>query len=324
MHLPDAAGGCEERWGTVSISVIIPTLNAERELPELLEKIKAQRLEPMGTDPIGTLPNCVQTPMVSEIIVVDSESTDRTVAIAEEAGARVLSVARKDFDHGRTRDLALRASSGHVVVFLTQDAVPVNEFFLENLIRLLSEEKVAVVTGRQLPKADASPMEKLIREFNYPAESHIRSEEDVDRMGIKAFFCSDVCAAYNRQNYLELGGFDYPLKTNEDMFFAAKAIRNGYRVGYAADALVYHSHNFSLKEQYQRNYIQGYEIEKHRELLGEVSQESEGMRLVKFVSAGLLRKGRIVSFIHFGLDCCARLLGSRAGRKKYLSEIQAR
>lgn len=290
----------------MKISVIIPTLNAEHELLGLLEALKKQRIKEL------------------EIIVVDSESADQTVAIAEEAGAQVLSVARKDFDHGKTRDYALRESSGDIVVFLTQDAMPANEQFLENLIRPLAEEKVAVVTGRQLPKTDAVLMEKLVRTFNYPSESHIRSEEDVERMGIKAFFCSDVCAAYNRQIYLELGGFDFPLKTNEDMFYAAKAIRNGYRVAYAADALVFHSHNFSLTEQYERNYIQGYEIERHRPLLGEVSQESEGMKLVKTVSSGLLRQGQVLSVSRFGLDCCARLLGSRAGKKKYLSEKKNR
>lgn len=290
----------------MKISVIIPTLNAEKEIPGLLAALRAQRFQSL------------------EMIVVDSESADQTAAIAEKAGVRVLSVARKDFDHGKTRDYALRESSGDIVVFLTQDAMPANDRFLENLIRPLSEEKVAVVTGRQLPKTDAVLMEKLVRTFNYPSESHIRSEEDVERMGIKAFFCSDVCAAYNRQIYLELGGFDFPLKTNEDMFYAAKAIRNGYRVAYAADALVFHSHNFSLTEQYERNYIQGYEIERHRPLLGEVSQESEGMKLVKTVSSGLLRQGQVLSVSRFGLDCCARLLGSRAGKKKYLSEKKNR
>ena len=282
--------------------MIIPTLNAEKELPALLEGLSAQTVQP------------------DEVIVIDSESGDRTVQIAEAAGAKVMTVRRKDFDHGKTRDTALQASSGDTVVFLTQDAVPADEHFLENLIRPLGEEKAAVATGRQLPKADATPMEKLVRAFNYPAESHIRSEEDVPRMGIKAFFCSDVCAAYSREIYQALGGFDYPLKTNEDMFYAAQAIRGGYRVAYAADAKVFHSHNFTLKEQYRRNKIQGYEIARHRDVLGDVSQESEGMKLVKSVSLGLLKQGRVISFLHFGLDCCARLLGSRAGRKAYFSE----
>ena len=284
------------------IAVIIPTLNAEKELPALLEGLAGQTVQP------------------DEVIVIDSESGDRTVSLARAAGAKVMTVARKDFDHGRTRDTALRACGGDIVVFLTQDAVPADRNFLENLIRPLGEEKVAVATGRQLPKADAAPMEKLVRAFNYPAESHIRSEADVPRMGIKAFFCSDVCAAYSREIYEALGGFDYPLKTNEDMFYAARAIRGGYRVAYAADAKVFHSHNFTLKEQYRRNRIQGYEIARHRDVLGDVSQESEGMKLVKSVSLGLLKQGRIFSFVHFGLDCCARLLGSRAGRKAFLRE----
>lgn len=284
----------------MSLSVIIPTLNAERDLAGLIEKIQAQRVQ-------GSV----------EIIVVDSESADRTAEIAREAGARVIPVARKDFDHGGTRDMALKASAGDIVVFLTQDAVPANIYFLENLIRPLEDERVAVVTGRQLPKSDAFPMEKLVREFNYPSESHIRSEEDVERMGIKAFFCSDVCAAYNRKIYMEIGGFEHPLKTNEDMFYAAEAIRKGYRVAYAADALVFHSHNFTPKEQYARNRIQGFEIERHRPLLGEVSQESEGMKLVNYVSSGLLRQGQVKAFFQFGVDCCARLLGSRAGRQEY-------
>ena len=286
----------------MSISVIIPTLNAEKDLPELLSTLAAQ------------------TALPDEVIVIDSESEDQTAAVAEKAGARVLNVARKDFDHGKTRDRALQESKGDIVVFLTQDAVPANKTFLENLIRPLSEEKVAVVTGRQLPKTNAFPMEKLVRWFNYPAESHIRSEKDVERMGIKAFFCSDVCAAYNRKIYLELGGFDYPLKTNEDMFYAAKAIRGGYRVAYAADALVFHSHNFSPKEQFERNRIQGFEIERHRPILGEVSQESEGMKLVKYVTSGLLRQGQVYEVFRFGMDCCARLFGSRAGRQEYHRE----
>ena len=287
----------------MKLSVIIPTLNAEKELPALLEALGRQTVQP------------------AEILVIDSESADRTAEIARGFDkVRFMTVRRQDFDHGRTRDEGLRQSAGDVVVFLTQDAVPADEQCLERLIRPLGEDGVAVSAGRQLPRADATPMERLVRSFNYPDASHIRSEADVERMGIKAFFCSDVCAAYNRGIYEKLGGFDFPLKTNEDMFFAARAIRGGYRVAYAADARVIHSHNFSLREQSRRNRIQGYEIERHRDLLGSVSQESEGMKLVKYVGTELLKKGRIVSFIHFGLDCCARLLGSRAGKKEYLRE----
>ena len=283
------------------ISVIIPTLNAGKEIGSLLNSLQGQ-----------TLP-------IQEIIVVDSSSTDNTVEICNQYNlVRVITIERKDFDHGKTRDMAFRASTGNIVVFLTQDAIPANNLFLKKLIAPLSEEKVAVSTGRQLPKPNASKMEQLVRTFNYPDESYIRSKDDLLRMGIKTFFCSDVCAAYNREIYMELGGFEYPIKTNEDMFFAAKVINADYRIAYCADAQVYHSHNFTLKEQYKRNYIQGYEIEKHRKLLNNVSPNSEGMRLVRYVSKELLRKGNVISFVCFGLDCCARLLGSTKGKKAYL------
>lgn len=283
-----------------TVSVIIPTLNAGSEIGNLLHAIQAQNYP------------------IKELIVIDSSSSDDTVEICRRIkGVQLIEIRRQDFDHGKTRDLALRQSTGQVVVFMTQDALPADIFFLERLIAPLSDEHVAVSTGRQLPKANATKMERMVRTFNYPAESSIRSADDIPRLGIKAYFCSDVCAAYNRRIYFELGGFDYPIKTNEDMFYAAKAIHAGFKIAYASDALVFHSHNFNLKQQYDRNYIQGYEIERHRALLGNVQQIGEGKRLVLYVSRELLKRGYFGSFLHFGIDCFARLLGSRNGRRAY-------
>lgn len=280
-----------------AVSVIIPTLNAEKDIARLLDSLLQQ-----------TVP-------IEEIIVVDSASEDRTVSIVQQfEKVKLIRIKREEFDHGRTRDMALQKSAGDIVVFMTQDAVPTDGSFLFNLIKPLDQEKVAVSAGRQLPKADASPVEKLVRTYNYPEKSHIRSKEDIPQMGIKTFFCSDVCAAYDREIYQETGGFEYPLKTNEDMFFAAKAINAGYRIAYAADALVFHSHNFTLKEQYQRNYIQGYEIERHRDILCNVTPKAEGKKMVRFVSSELLKHGQIISFVRFILDCGARYIGSELGR----------
>ncbi len=284
-----------------TISVIIPTCNAEKDIPGLLEALQKQKKIP------------------DEIIVVDSSSEDKTKEICRaNKYVNFYQIDRKDFDHGRTRDEALRKSVGDIVIFMTQDAVPANDRLIENLIAPITKNDAVVSTGRQLPKKNATQMERLVRAFNYPAESHLRSKEDIPRMGIKTFFCSDVCAAYKRDIYLKLGGFDYPIKTNEDMLFAAKAINAGYKIAYVANAEVYHSHNLTLREQYRRNYIQGYEIERHRKELNDVDQEAEGMKLVKYVSKKLLKNGRLVSFIHFGLDCCARLMGSRAGKREII------
>ena len=282
----------------MTVSVIVPTLNAENEITELLQKLSRQTVN------------------ADEIIIVDSASDDNTVALAKACpDVRVLEIERHEFDHGGTRDLALRASKGDFVIFLTQDAVPADDRLLENLLKPFEDRLVAGVSGRQLPKADAKPYERLIREFNYPAKSFTRTKEDIPRLGIKTFFFSDACAAYRREIYLELGGFEKNLLTDEDLFFAAKIINAGYTLAYAADAQVFHSHNLSLQQQFERNRIQGIEFKKHAQLLSGVSLEGEGVKMVKEVSKNLLFEGKVGNLLAFWLDCGARLLGSRAGRK---------
>lgn len=280
------------------ISLVIPTLNAGEVISALLQSLLAQTVVP------------------DEILVVDSASTDATVSIAKECpGVRIISIERKDFNHGLTRDMALRESTGDIVCFMTQDAVPANDKFVENLIApILSDGQIAITSGRQLPKADARRFEQLVRAFNYADVSYVRSKADVSRLGIKTYFATDVCAAYRKAQYVELGGFG---KTNmsEDMLMAAKAINAGYKVAYAADAEVYHSHNLTLREQYQRNYAIGAFLETNKDVVNCESEVGEGSKLVKSVSKSLISEGNIPELFAFGFDCAARLLGNRAGRR---------
>ena len=211
--------------------------------------------------------------------------------------------------------MALRESTGDIVCFMTQDAVPANNKFVENLIApILSDSQVVISSGRQLPKADARRFEQLVRAFNYTDVSYVRSKADVSKLGIKTYFATDVCAAYRKTQYVELGGFG---KTNmsEDMLMAAKAINAGYKVAYAADAVVYHSHNLTLREQYQRNYAIGAFLETNKNVVKCESEVGEGSKLVKSVSKSLISERNIPELFAFGFDCAARLLGNRAGRR---------
>ncbi|MBR5362079.1 MAG: glycosyltransferase family 2 protein [Oscillospiraceae bacterium] len=287
----------KERGQTVS--VVIPVLNAERELPELLRRLRLQDAPP------------------DEIIVVDSESDDGTKEICLHApDVCYIGIRRADFDHGGTRDMALRRSNGDVVVFLTQDALPADRHLLSRLTAPLADEQTALANGRHLPKKDASRFEQLVRNFNYPAQSRIRTLDDLDTLGIKTFSNSDVCAAYRKDIYLKLGGFESPVRTNEDMFFAAKAIRAGYRTVYVADARVLHSHNFTFMQQFRRNYDAGYFLEQHKNLLCGASENGEGMRLVLYVTKSLLKEGRLIDLFRFFFDCAARLSGNKLGKLK--------
>lgn len=282
----------------MDISVIIPTLNAEHEIETLLIALDRQSIQP------------------NEILVVDSASDDKTIELAQKhKGVRLLQIDRQDFNHGTTRDKALRESSGDFVCFLTQDAVPVSDDYLKRLVApMVDDSDIALASGRQLPKADARRFEQLVRGFNYPDSPSVRSKCDLEKLGIKTFFASDACSAYRRIAYLECGGFDH-VNTNEDMLMAAKFIASGMKVAYEPHAEVFHSHNLTPAQQFARNRAVGFFLETHADDLMHASEIGEGGRLVKAVSSQLLREGNLVEFIAFGVDCCARLLGNRAGRR---------
>lgn len=289
------------------MSVIIPTLNAEVELPQLIAILRNQTCRP------------------DEIIIIDSESRDATRCIAKEAeGVSLIEILRKDFDHGGTRHKAFLRSSGDFVLFLTQDAVPSSERYIESLLLPFSDERVAMSSGRQLPKKEARRFEQLVREFNYPAESNVRSSRDIPKYGIKTFFASDVCSAYRRTAYLQCGGFAAPCNTNEDMLMAATFVHAGYKVAYEASATVYHSHNLSAREQYLRNKEIGFFLEENSENLCSQSEIGEGGRLAKEVLSQLLREFRPMEAFLFAIDCCARLLGNRAGKRAYIKTRETR
>lgn len=282
----------------MDVSVIIPTLNAEHEIEDLLAALERQSLRPM------------------EILVVDSASNDDTVPLVKtHEGIRLLQIERCDFNHGATRDMALRATTGDFVCFLTQDALPASDAYLERLVTpMVGDPSIALVSGRQLPKADARRFEQLVRSFNYPDSPSVRSKSDLNKCGIKTFFASDSCSAYRRTAYLDCGGFEY-VNTNEDMLMAARFVASGLKVAYEPGAEVYHSHNLTPSQQFARNRAVGMFLESHSDDLMHASEIGEGGRLVKAVSSQLLREGNLTEFIAFGVDCCARLLGNRAGRR---------
>lgn len=282
----------------MDISVIIPTLNAEHEIEALLIALERQSIRP------------------NEILVVDSASEDKTIELVQKHKiVRLLEIDRQDFNHGTTRDMALNESSGDFVCFLTQDAVPVSDDYLKRLVApMVEDSNIALVSGRQLPKANARRFEQLVRDFNYPDTPTVRSKGDLEKFGIKTFFASDTCSAYRRTAYLECGGFEH-VNTNEDMLMAARFIASGMKVAYEPRAEVYHSHNFTPSQQFARNRAVGFFLESHADDLMHASEVGEGGRLVKAVSSQLLREGNIAEFLAFGVDCSARLLGNRAGRR---------
>jgi rhamnosyltransferase len=205
-----------------------------------------------------------------------------------------------EFDHGRTRAKAVQYSKSDIFVCMTQDAVPMDKFLIQKLVEALTQKNdIAVAYARQLPQSDCREIERYTRSFNYPETSKIKSIEDTETMGIKTFFCSNVCAAYNREIYETLGGFVKKAIFNEDMIFAGHAINAGYRIAYEAKALVCHSHNYTCMQQFRRNFDLGVSQTEHPEVFKSVSSESEGIKLVKMTAAHLskIKKKRFIPYL---------------------------
>ena len=228
-----------------------------------------------------------QTVPVNRIIVMNTEQKyfDRlfygTSFPNDYSNITVKHISKREFDHGRTRNRGAQLSDADFFVMMTDDAIPADEYMLEELLKPLHREDVAAAYARQLAGEESSEAEKYTRTFNYPEQSVIKTKADLERLGIKTFFCSNVCAAYNRKIFDVLGGFVKHTIFNEDMIYAAGAVKAGYGIAYAAEAKVYHSHNYSLLEQFHRNFDLGVSQAEHPEVFEAYPSESEGTRLVK-------------------------------------------
>lgn len=252
----------------LSYVCIIPTRNAGAGLEPLLEGLKRQSLPPQ------------------EIVIVDSESTDGTAEVARLHGAQVLSVQPSSFRHGRTRQMAFQWAwekwALPFVLFCTQDIEWADNAACEQLLGAFQQMEVGAAYGRQLPKTGAGMIERRNRNFNYPPESDCKTYADRKRLGIKAAFCSNSFAAYRQEALRQSGGFPKQVILGEDMVMAAKLLRHQWRVAYQAEAMVYHSHYYSLCEEAKRSFDTGVFHAREYWLLQEFGKaETEGIRMFK-------------------------------------------
>lgn len=238
-----------------------------------------------------------QTVPVNQIIIMNTEQKylDRllygTTLERKYHNITVKHLSKREFDHGHTRNQGVKLSRADVFIMMTQDAIPADVFLVERLLEGLGDEKTAVAYARQLPGSESSEIERYTRAFNYPEESRVKTKADFPELGIKTFFCSNVCAAYKREVFDSLGGFADRAIFNEDMIYAARAVEAGFGIAYMAKAQVYHSHNYTCRQQFHRNFDLGVSQADHPEVFAARSSESEGIRLVKNTVNYLKKKG---------------------------------
>lgn len=291
----------------MKVDAVIPAYKPGHDLRELVEKLLDQ------------------TVRLGRIIIIntDREFFDEKEYLIAPA-VEVVHITRHEFDHAGTRDMGLRMSDADYVLFMTMDAIPKDNYLAEKLLSgFRRADNIAVSYARQLPKKDCNRIEQITREFNYPAQSRVQTSDDIKELGIKAYFCSDVCAMYDTSIYRSLGGFKAPAIFNEDMVYAAGALDAGYAVSYCADALVYHSHNYTGRQYYRRNFDLGVSQADHPEIFERFNVKGTGMQLVRKSLAQICRSGTPADIIRLVYYSGMKYLGFRKGKNYHKLSLES-
>ncbi len=164
---------------------------------------------------------------------------------------------------------------------LTQDAIPVADDSIRHLLAAFDDPDIALAYGRQLPRPGARAIETHARLFNYGGEDEKRGIADRARFGVKTVFCSDSYAAYRRIALEQVGGFPEDAFFAEDQIVAGRMLLAGWHLAYRAGAEAYHSHSYSIVEDFRRYFDVGAFHARNTWLLDSFGRaEGEGMRFI--------------------------------------------
>ncbi len=281
----------------MKVSVIVPTWKAVRYIRPLVQALWQQTLKPL------------------EVIVIDSSSPDQTAETAKEMGCRVEVISQTEFNHGGTRNRAARLAKGEILVFMTQDALPVDESFLKKLIEPIERGSAVAAYARQIPYPDANPSEAFGRQFNYPAQSHLQTLAQLPQKGFKTFFYSDVASAVRAEVFWAMGGYPDWVIVDEDVYLCAQLLRAGHSVAYSAEARVLHSHNYGLSQQFRRLFDVGVFVSQAGEMLAGAKTSGEGLRFVWHMTTHLAQKGAWGWILYSWLEAALKFLAYHMGRR---------
>ena len=280
------------------VDVVIPTYKPQKTLHLLLQRLTEQTVPPRHILIINTEEKYFDPALVRDIPHVE-----------------VFHIPARNFDHAATRNMGAGLSNAPFLLFMTQDAMPHHAELIENLLHAFADPEVKVAYARQIPRTNATVLEGFARSFNYPPESIVKTQADVKRLGIKTYFCSNVCALYDAEVLKEMDCFSAPCIFNEDMIYAGRVMAQGGAVAYVADAEVAHSHHYTKRQQFQRNFDNGVSQAMHPEIFRGIKAEGEGKRFVKETAAKLRAKklGHLVPVLYWESAC--KYLGFRLGKQ---------
>ncbi len=288
------------------MSVVIPVKDGERYLEELLDALARE-----GVD---------------EMLVIDSDSRDRSLEIARAAGVELLEIDPTEFGHGRTRNLGAERTSGELICFLTQDATPVPGWAAAYREAFALDAHVGAAYGPHLPRPDTSPM--IARELTEFFGSFEVGGGPIPgptlQHASESTFLSNVNACYARACWEEIRFRE--IAYSEDQAFGTDMLAAGWIKVYQPSAAVLHAHDYGALE-FMRRYFDEYrglqESTGHVEPFGVL----DTARYVRGAVAGDRRwaaeqglsgaeqaRWTARSAVHHGGRRVFSALGSRAGR----------
>lgn len=239
---PERSDGPPERSDRPTVSIILPTLNGEQDLRRQLPALRDQAVD-----------------FEVEICAIDSESTDDTLAVLAEHGARVSHVRRSEFRHGATRNRCVRDARGEFLVFLSQDVVPADEHFLANLIAAFDDPRTAGAYSRVLPHPDDDPLTRRTV-LDLPEASEKAWVRDLDEIGPvwdlepweRGLYLrfNNVASAIRASVFREIPFPD--MEFAEDFAWAARALTAGWRIAFVPGSRAIHAHTYDLSKAFER------------------------------------------------------------------------
>ena len=249
---------------------------------------------------------------INEIRYVLTESKDNTEEFLINNKINYRKIKKEEFSHSLVREKEALESNSDIVVFITQDVVIEDKLWLYNLIKDINNKDVVAAYSRQLTKYNN--LEKYTRECNYPDKDIIKSKDDINKYGLKTFFFSDAASAISTKIFKELNGYDNKnLPISEDMYIAYKIIMNGYKIKYCSNSIVYHSHNFTLREIYNRYKLTG-KFFKENSYLDQYGTTGSGASLAKYILKRIFQEKRFKLLFRYPFDMAARLIGMKVGK----------
>jgi rhamnosyltransferase len=281
----------------LKVALFIPTYNAGSIWLEFLKSI------------------CLQKLVINRKLIIDSGSNDETVKTAIINGFEVINISKSEFNHGGTRNKGIELlKDNDIIIFLTQDVILANTQSLENLLRPFEDSKVACVYGRQLPHQDANPLAIHARIYNYPDKSLTKDASMIPEIGFKVSHISNAFAAYRTSVFKEVGTFPTEVIIAEDTYLASKIITAGLKITYAADAIVYHSHNYSPIEEFQRYFDTGVFHKQNHWIMDDFgTPDGEGLKYIKSEFNYIFKNNPLWLFPAI-LSNCMKWIGFKLGQ----------